>query len=424
MKLKLLAGLIALGTVAPVFAQSNITIYGIADAGLHISDVGGNDRSVKVVSGIAEGSRLGFKGLEDLGGGYKAYFNLEMRIELDTGRQQVGNLSTNQGFALTRGMEGLPPAVLAGVRNALNPAVNVNTNNALFDRTSQVGLITPIGAVLLGRQYVPSYEVFVAAETFDVGTAGNWGQITGGLGGILTSGAAIRSDKSIQYRIAKDGIGAAIMYGFKNSGFAGLDDRFMSANLTYKRNGWDIGFGYSRGTNQSNKTGLITRIIGGSYTVGDYKLFAGFQTNSNENSVFIPVFTNAWDATIAPGLAPLGAPTAAALRRIFTTNLANNFRLDARSMSIGMHRTIGAGKIMGSISYQQDRTATNSNVAQYAIGYDHYLSKRTDIYTVLAYVNNSNLGQYAPGVASAAGGFTGSPGEDGKALQIGIRHRF
>lgn len=424
MKLKLLAGLIALGAVAPAFAQSNVTIYGIADTGIQVSRNGGSDRTVKVVSGIADGSRLGFKGLEDLGGGYKALFNLEMRIEFDTGRQSVGNLSTNQGFALTRGMGALPAPILAAVRGALQPAVNVNSNNALFDRTSQVGLITPYGAILAGRQYTPAYEVFGAAETFELGTAGNWGNITGGLGGILTTGSAIRSDKSIQYRIAKDGIGAAIMYGFKNSGYVGLDDRFMGANLTYKKNGWDVGIGYNRGTDQNNETGLITRVIGGSYTTGNYKFFAGFQNNRNDHSVLIPVFIGVWDANIAPTLAPLGAPTAAALRRVFTTNLINNFKLDTRSASIGMHYKVGAGRIMGSISHQQDRTATDSDVTQYALGYDHFLSKRTDIYTVVAFVNNRNFGQYAPGVASAAGGFTSTPGEDGKAFQIGIRHRF
>jgi predicted porin len=424
MKLKLLAGLMAVGSVAPVLAQSNVTIYGIADTGIQVSRNGGNDKTVKVVSGIADGSRLGFKGLEDLGGGYKTIFTLEARVEFDTGRQVTGNVSSNQGFALTRGMDALPAPILAAVRGALQPAVNVNTNNALFDRTAQVGLITPFGAILAGRQYTPAYEVFGAAETFELGTAGNWGNITGGLGGILTTGTAIRSDKSIQYRIAKDGIGAAFMYGFKNSGYVGLDDRTMSGNLTYKKNGWDVGIGYSRGTDQSNQTGLITRVIGGSYSTGDYKFFAGFQGHSNDHSVLIPVFTGVWDANIAPTLAPLGAPTAAALRRVFTTNLINNFRLDTRSASIGMHYRIGAGRIMGSISHQQDRTATHSNVTQYAIGYDHNLSKRTDIYSVLAFINNRDFGQYASGAASAPGGFTATPGEDAKAFQIGIRHRF
>lgn len=424
MKIKLLAGLMAIGFAAPVLAQSNVTIYGIVDAGIQVSKNGGNDRTVKLVSGIADGSRLGFKGSEDLGGGYRAIFQLESRIELDTGKQSVGNLSTNQGAGLTRGMEALGP-LLPTIAGVLQPNPNVNSNNALFDRTSMVGLVTPYGAILAGRQYTPAYEAFAAAETFELGMAGNWGNITGGLGGLLTTGSAIRSDKSIQYRFVKDGIGGALMYGFKNSGYVGLDDRFMGANVTYKKDGWDLAIGYNRGTDQSNQTGLITRVIGGSYTTGDFKFFAGYQNNRNSHSVLIPVFISSWDAQIAPGLvAQRGAAVAGALRNVFVTNLIKNFDLNVESASIGMHYKVGAGRIMSSISFQNDRNPTNSDVAQYAIGYDHFLSKRTDLYVAAALIKNHNRAQYAVGVASAAGGFTGAPGEDSKALQFGMRHKF
>lgn len=426
MNKNLLAAAIAICFAAPALAQSNVTIYGIVDAGIQISNNGGSgsDPTVKLVSGIAEGSRLGFKGSEDLGGGYRAVFQLEARIELDTGKQSVGNLSTNQGFALTRGMDALGARLLPTIRGALQPAVNVNSNNALFDRTSAVGLVTPFGAFIAGRQYTPAYEVFAQAETFELGTAGNWGNITGGLGGILTTGSAIRSDKSLQYRIEKDGFGASVMWGFKNSGYVGLDDRFGGVRVAYKKNGWDVGIGYNRGTDQANRTGLITRVIGGSYAFGDWKVFAGYQNNRNDNSVLIPVFTANWDANIAPTLAPLGAPTAAALRNVFVTNLARNFKLDTESVSLGMHYRLGSGRVMASISHQNDRAATDSDVTQYAVGYDHFMSKRTDLYAVVGYIKNRNVGQYAVGVASAAGGFTSGPGESSRALQFGIRHKF
>ncbi len=144
----------------------------------------------------------------------------------------------------------------------------------------------------------------------------------------------------------------------------------------------------------------------------------------NENSVLIPVFTAAWDASIAPTLAALPVATRTALRGVFTTNLSRNFKLDAESASVGMQYRIGSGRIIGSVSYQDDRTAFNADVTQYGLGYDHMLSKRTDIYTVLGYIKNHGLAQYAPGAASAPGGFTGSVGESGKALQVGLRHKF
>ncbi|HEV7454671.1 MAG TPA: porin, partial [Candidatus Saccharimonadales bacterium] len=82
MRLKLLVALIGAGLAAPVLAQSNITIYGIADTGIQVSRFG-NGTQYNMASGIADGSRLGFKGTEDIGGGYKAIFTLEARVELD-----------------------------------------------------------------------------------------------------------------------------------------------------------------------------------------------------------------------------------------------------------------------------------------------------------------------------------------------------
>ncbi len=431
MKTKLLAATIASCFAIPALAQSSVTVYGIADAGVMYAKNGGSDTSVKIVSGIADGSRLGFKGVEDIGGGYKAIFTLEARVELDKGTQQAGNLSSNQGYALTDGLAfGVPAAaggattaakLLAGVRAALQPAINVNPNNALFDRTAMVGLITPGGAVMIGRMYTPAYEVFAAADAFEAGTGGGWGGIVGGTGGLLTAGITIRSDKSIQYRMElPSGFGAAVMYGVEKSGYVGLDKKMWSANAKYKANGFDVGLGYGRGTDQVGNPGLITTTIGGSYSTGDMKFFAGYHKQRNENSVIIRVANDA----LAPTFAAFGPALGGALAGQLNTALVRNFNLDAASYQIGMHYKMGSGRLMGSISRQDDKTASNSDATQYALGYDYNLSKRTDFYTVVAYIKNQNLGQYAVGAASASGGFTGTAGESSRALQVGMRHRF
>jgi predicted porin len=106
------------------------------------------------------------------------------------------------------------------------------------------------------------------------------------------------------------------------------------------------------------------------------------------------------------------------------TNIAKNLQIDAASTQIGMHYRMGAGRIMASIAHQNDRSAGNNDATQYAVGYDYNLSKRTDIYTVLAMVKNSNDAQYAPSAASAPGGFVPNAGDTGKAVQVGVRHRF
>lgn len=424
MKTTILAGVIATCFAAPALAQSSVTIYGIADAGIHKSTGSGT----KIASGIADGSRLGIKGTEDLGDGFKAIFNVEARVELDTGRQQPTLMSDNPGLYLTRGMDMLPAPVLAGIRNAIQPkgTPSVNPENALFDRTAYVGLITPVGAVLLGRMYTPGYEVFALADAFESGTAGTWGNMTGGTAGYSAIGAEIRSQESIQYRISTpNGFGGALMYGAKGSGYLGRYNKFYGVNVTYKANGLEFGYGYNRGYDQDDNRSLTTHTLGGSYTFGDWKLFAGVHDQDNPNSVLMRDYIGGWDAAIAPQLtAMVGAPTAGALRNVFITNIDRNSQIDALSYQVGGHYRIGAGRVMFSAAALNDRTSGNSDAKQFAIGYDYNLSKRTDVYAVTAFIKNQNFGQFVPGTAGSPGGFGPTPGADTKAVQVGIRHRF
>lgn len=423
MKRKYLAALAGTCITTSALAQSSVQIYGIADAGIMWQRGG----KTKLISGGADGSRLGFKGSEDLGRGYKAVFNLEARIELDTGKQQPTLINDNQGFYLTRGMGALPPPILAAVRVALQPpgAPAVNPENALFDRTAMVGMVTPVGAVLLGRMYTPDYEVFAAADAFEVGTGGTWGSILGGTAGFTALPADIRSQRSIQYRIAHpSGFGGSVMYGFENSGYLGRYHKFYGAALTYKANGWDVGIGHNQGFDQNNERSLKTTTAGGSYTWGDWKFFAGWHQGRDEHPVLLRDYIGGWDLLIAPRLAPLGPATAAALRDIFVTNITLNAQQDSTSYQLGLHYQLGPGRVLASVAHQNDKGPSDSDASLFALGYDYNLSKRTDFYTVVSFIRNDNEAQYSPNTAGAPGGFTPSPGEDGRAIQIGVRHRF
>jgi predicted porin len=284
-----------------------------------------------------------------------------------------------------------------------------------------VGLITPGGAILMGRMYTPGYEVFAAADAFESGTAGTWGHITGGTAGFTNLGADIRSSKSIQYRIATPaGFGGSLMYGTKGSGYLNRYNKFLGAAATYKANGWDLGVAQNRGYDQGDAVSLVTSTIGGSYVMGDVKLFAGVHHQRNRNSVLLREYQAGFEAAIAP-FGPAAAPS---LRAVFTPNIIANTEVNATSYQIGAHYRIGAGRLMTSISHQDDRTGSNSDATQVAFGYDYNLSKRTDIYTVVAQIDNQNDGQYIPGAAGSPGGFTKVPGETTRAYQVGIRHRF
>lgn len=94
MQKKIIALAVAGLVSGAAFAQSNVVIYGVADAGyVYANDsYTANVKNVsKIYSGGQSGSRLGFKGTEDLGNGLSATFRLEMGIDIDNGTSAQGS---------------------------------------------------------------------------------------------------------------------------------------------------------------------------------------------------------------------------------------------------------------------------------------------------------------------------------------------
>ena len=99
---KSLIALAVLGASGVAMAQSSVTLYGVADAGVGKIEAGapaGNDATDKTqfISGSRMNngnSRIGVRGVEDLGGGLKAGFNFESGLDLDDG----ANLGSGGGF--------------------------------------------------------------------------------------------------------------------------------------------------------------------------------------------------------------------------------------------------------------------------------------------------------------------------------------
>ncbi|MBS1136460.1 MAG: hypothetical protein H6R11_414, partial [Proteobacteria bacterium] len=95
MQKKLIALAIAGLATAPAFAQTNVTIYGVADLtqeyvdGKGAQDIGPISGSSLDIQGrsrlTSNSSLLGFRGTEDLGNGLKAIFQFETGISADTG---------------------------------------------------------------------------------------------------------------------------------------------------------------------------------------------------------------------------------------------------------------------------------------------------------------------------------------------------
>ncbi|MGE8396727.1 MAG: porin, partial [Comamonas sp.] len=85
---KSLIALAALAASGFAMAQSSVTLFGVVDTGVTYVDGGTNWSGL--TSGNNATSRLGFRGVEDLGGGLKANFWLEAGINADSGAGDSG----------------------------------------------------------------------------------------------------------------------------------------------------------------------------------------------------------------------------------------------------------------------------------------------------------------------------------------------
>lgn len=121
MQKKIIALAIAGLASTAAFAQTNVTIYGIADASITGTTTLGDDAAAtgqtvyKVNSGTLSTSRIGFKGVEDLGNGLKALFVLEYGLAIDS-NAPIGTSSTTTASARQQfvGLTGGFGTVVAG----------------------------------------------------------------------------------------------------------------------------------------------------------------------------------------------------------------------------------------------------------------------------------------------------------------------
>ena len=126
MQKKIIALAVAGLASTAVFAQSNVSVYGVADVyGAGINYAGQHTSAIN--SSGAAGSRLGFKGEEDLGGGNKALFTLEYALATDGDVAFAAASSARQQFV---GLTGGMGTVIAGRLQTL-----VYSHNAAYNPT-------------------------------------------------------------------------------------------------------------------------------------------------------------------------------------------------------------------------------------------------------------------------------------------------
>ena len=249
MKKSLLA-LAVLAASGAAMAQSSVTLYGVADTGVTYTS-GKEDVYGLTHLGGNTNSRLGFRGVEDLGGGLKATFQLEAGVGIDDGTDYF----TGSGMA--------------------------------FRRISKLGIEGGFGAVSMGRELTASY---LAVSRYDV-----FGDT--GIGASLAwkNGYDARTQNAISYYTPTiSGFRAGINYGFGEQVEA-RDSRYVGVGLAYDNGPISVGFGYDRQNNVSaaataaifdaNKVAqdLSTWQLGGSYNFGVAKAAALYKETKYED---------------------------------------------------------------------------------------------------------------------------------------------
>jgi len=247
MKKSLLA-LAALSTIAAAgsaFAQTNVTIYGVVDAGL-VKDIHGGTADAapsatnannRLDSGLQNGSRLGFRGIEALGGGLSAIFTLESGFTIDNGQSAQGG--------------------------------------ALFGRQAWVGLQGNFGTVKLGRQLTVQYN--------NSGTFDPFGDTLAGDSARLFNYAGSRSNNTVSYSINTNGFRGEVDYGFGEVAGDSKAGRYAAASLGYANGPIDVIALHSRQTNINNTDTLKTSLVGANYNFGIVKPFLAYAVNKGNN---------------------------------------------------------------------------------------------------------------------------------------------
>jgi predicted porin len=409
---------LASSAVVAQSTPSSVTVYGIVDAGV-VHNTGVNNKN-QVVSGIMEGSRLGFRGNEDIGGGFRAIFTLENRTELNNGTlgnrpqsgSQLPDRFANANLLVPALCPAQPCAIQAAVSqvnaNLANGALGVNIRNGFWDRQAFVGLVTPVGAVLLGRQYTPAYEV---TATFDI--MGTQSSLSAGQVASFPASTEIRIDNALQYRIVYGGLTASAMYALGGVATNSKASRLGGVMAMYRGGPFAVGLGYNQRNNDIGQKSLQSTVVGASAQLGSGTLSALYLQFKDDNPSGV--------STLATSLTPaVGVAAASTLQQAYT----NALRQDGRLMHVGYKMPLGPHTLYVAYSTFDDKRGFNADTSSYGAAFTYAFSKRTDFNAVLTHFNNKNLAQAAPGQAGFLGGFTTSAGTDSNSLALGIRHRF
>jgi len=385
MKKSLLA-LAAMGAFAGTAqAQSSVTVYGLIDMGFTSINTESTTRAGAVSNATAtqtgnqgrmSGSRLGFRGVEDLGGGNSAGFTLEMGPDFTEASNGINN-GTRLGFLSlsNKQLGGLHVGRQVSATKLVNDSFTA-FGNASFVTGNVAGAGLSTATVL---QTTGAYTVTNNANT--QGTIGN-------------ANAGERISNLIRYTTPALIPGLSAQAAFYKTA---TSNSTTAAGIIGDANGEGTDFGVR-------------------YTIGAFDAMAAY-------TVYNTTTGSATDFTVKNTIMSLGASYDAKMVKGFvaynkrdydSTTVANSL-IKFTDVTVGLNAPLGKTNLLVAYSSgTDDSSVQKTDKSGFQVGAVYNFSKRTNVYAV-----------YGSGKAdSVALGTSTNRKVDETGTAIGVRHTF
>ncbi len=442
--------LVALATLAATGAvMAQATIYGRTDVGYGVkSTASGTGATVMKQTGVMDGanagSRIGFRGTEDLGGGMKAHFVTEQGISPTNGA--LFGVRTGNSGAQYDGLAASTGQFDTGTGGGYTQSTN---------RQTYLGLEGGFGTVRVGYQYTAAYEMSTLSGYTNTSEGAIGGQVAhlwgaGAVGGTRANGIAYMTPRmngfmatvqmgsgggreqtewgsansatgttldkqartSLQidytagplrsafayttYNVDVSARGAPSAAAAANQSLVGSTAVLTTFNVYGALSGWNVAPTVGNTTYTSN---LLN--IGASYDFGAVKLGATInQGKKDMTSVSVPTFGTTNQTTGASSLTLAGGTVAG--------SVTYNSRAVSFVMPMGKMELVGgmANATLDGTTGSTGVTAAIADVASRQLGVKYNLSKRTIVYGFLGSTTD-NLVTSATAVKDQSGTIVG-----------------
>ncbi len=353
---KTLAAVAVLGAFAGSALAADVQLYGIVDTGVGYNHVdvdglgdGQDIDTFQMKSGQASGSRWGLKGTEDLGNGLTVGFILEDGFSSDNGADSAPMFNRESSLFIEGGFGKLAMGRMGSLNNGQSSWAKVGMINAFGtsdwgDYSVQVGNVMSTAA---------QWDNMVAYQTPDFAGFKVYAQY--GMGNAVTDYDSVENESSSDRYYA---LGAT----YNNGPFAAY---FAVDSINYAS--WDNKTGTGEDMDDS-----LTVTLGGSYDFEAVKVYLGAQ-------YFDEVKLSNFKGVIK------------------AAGVGQSNKVKGYGISLTGDAPVLGGKAMFGIGYtdaesadSEDKTA-DVELQRYvvSVGYDYPFSKRTDVYAVASYMQDS-----------------------------------